>query len=433
MDEISADEARLLALRAQGFLVPVGADRGPPSPSRDHADVLGAVGADRHSPSPSRDRADVLAMLRRVSAVQLDTISVLARSHELVAYARLGPVGRRAVEEAYWGEPARTFEYLGHAGCIFPLEMWPYFAFRRRAMDRLRWRASGTSADLWPALTATFDELRARLREAPVTANDLGGARGGAGWWSWSVPKRGIELLYRLGEVVCTTRKGWQRVYDLPERALPPELLQHEPSDEECLIYLVQRAGRSLGVATKRDLAAYFGLTTTWRGAPPNARRLLDTAIEAAGLIPARVEGWKEMAFLDPGVLRRDAAEEQRTTLLSPFDSLIWRGPIPPEGERSRRLFGASLPFEPYVPRERRVHGYFNMALLAEGRLVGHVDPAREGRTLVARAVSLDDASSVDALATALREAAAWVGCNAVTVERVEPQGLADEVRKAIS
>jgi len=417
-EEISADEARLLALRAQGLLARVGADRDPPSPSDGGADVL--------------------AMLHQVSAVQLDTISVLARSHELVAYARLGPVGRKTVEQTYWGEPALTFEYLGHAGCIFPLEMWPYFAFRRRAMQRrLGEQLSGTggaSASRWRSVAVTFDEVRARLREGPVTASELGGARGDAGiWWNWSAAKTGIELLYRLGEVVCTTRKSWKRIYDLPERALPPDLLQRELSDEECFVYLVRRAAQALGVGTKRDIAAYFGLTTTWLGSPQNARRLLDTAIEACGLIPVRVEGWKEMAFLDPEVLGRDGAEEHRTTLLSPFDSLIWRGPVPPEGERSQRLFGFSLPFEPYVPRERRAHGYFSMALLVEGRLVGHVDPAREGRTLVARAVSLDDASAVDALAAALREAAAWVGCDAIRVERVEPPTAAIEIIRAIS
>ena len=409
VEEISADEAQLLALRAQGFLGPVGADRDPPL---------------------SKDGADILAMLRRVSAVQLDTISVLARSHELVAYARLGPVGRNTVEQTYWGEPTQAFEYLGHGGCIFPLEMWPYFAFRRRALER---RGVERAFYLEVASSPVFDEVRARLRQGPVTASDLGGARDGVGWWNWSAAKRVIESLYRRGEVVCTTRKGWKRVYDLPERALPPELLRHDPSDEECFVYLVRRAAQALGVGTKRDIAAYFGLTTTWLGSPPNARRLLDTAIEACGLIPVRVEGWKEMAFLDPDVLARDGAEEHRTTLLSPFDSLIWRGPVPPEGERTQRLFGFSLPFEPYVPRERRAHGYFSMALLAEGRLVGHVDPAREGRTLVARAVSLDDASAVDALAAALREAAAWVGCDAIRVERVEPPTVANEIIRAIS
>ena len=415
-EEISADEARLLALRAQGLLARVGADRDPPSPSDGGADVL--------------------AMLHQVSAVQLDTISVLARSHELVAYARLGPVGRKTVEQTYWGEPALTFEYLGHAGCIFPLEMWPYFAFRRRAMQRRLGErlsgGSGFSVDRWRTGAATFDELRARLREGPVTASDLGGARDGVGWWNWSTAKSGIEILYRLGEVVCTTRKSWKRIYDLPERALPPDLLQRELSDEECFVYLVRRAAQALGVGTKRDIAAYFGLTTTWLGSPQNARRLLDTAIEACGLIPVRVEGWKEMAFLEPAALAWDAPAEHRTTLLSPFDSLIWRGPVPPEGERTQRLFGFSLPFEPYVPRERRAHGYFSMALLVEGRLVGHVDPAREGRTLVARAVSLDDASAVDALAAALREAAAWVGCDAIRVERVEPPTVANEIIRAI-
>jgi uncharacterized protein YcaQ len=375
-------------------------------------------------------------MLDQVSAVQLDTISVLARSHELVAYARLGPIGRKTVEEVYWGEPPRTFEYMGHAGCIFPLEMWPYLAFRRRAanrrFDERIGSPSGTNADRWRRAAASFDELRARLQEGPLLTSDLGGARDGAGWWNWSSAKRSIELLYRLGEVVCISRRGWKRVYDLPERAVPAEFLRQDPSDEECYAYLVGRAIRALGVATRRDIASYFGLTTTWLGTTQNARKLLESAIEANGLAPVRVEGWKEVAFIDPKAALAGEPKEDRTTLLSPFDTLIWRGPVPPEGERTQRLFGVRVPFEPYVPKERRVHGYFTMPLLAGGRLVGLVDPGREGRTLVAHKVTLESESALDAMASALREAATWVGCNAVTVERVEPLELAGPLSRML-
>jgi uncharacterized protein len=111
---LSADEARRMALRAQG--------------------LLGA---------PDR-RGGVPAMLRALGAVQLDTISVLARSHELVPYARLGPVGRDAVERAYWAHPptpANAFEYWSHAACVLPMAEWPWFAFRRRWFRArgLRW------------------------------------------------------------------------------------------------------------------------------------------------------------------------------------------------------------------------------------------------------------------------------------------------------
>ena len=166
-------------------------------------------------------------MLRALGAVQLDTISVLARSHELVAYARLGPVGRAAVESAYWAQPARAFEYWAHAACLLPLELWPLFAFRRR-----RFRALDGAK--YAALEPMKRELTRRLEgSGPMTSTDFGGARRGGPWWDWSEAKVAVELLLREGAVVCCQRRGWRRVYDLAERVVPRELLEAEFSDDE--------------------------------------------------------------------------------------------------------------------------------------------------------------------------------------------------------
>lgn len=398
--DLSAQEARDIALRAQGL-------SGGRSASRSPLDVL-----------------------RRLGAVQLDTISVLARSHELVAYARIGPVPRTAVERVYWGSPPRAFEYLGHAACVLPIESWPYFAFRRRAARRR-----------WPETSgAAFDEVRARLRESRLTVSDAGGARdGAAGWWNWSDAKRALEVLYRTGEAVVTTRAGWKRVYDLPERAIPPALLAHEPDDAECYEFLVRQCARALGIGTVRDIADYFMLATSYAGVPPESRALIHDAIAAAGLVPVRVDGWSEPAYVDPTQLKARRVEHEGAVLLSPFDSLIWAsttdaGSLTNGRERIRRLFGFLYAFEAYVRASERAHGYFTMPLLARGRLIGRVDPAREGRTLVARYASLeqmDEASVID-MARALRVAAGWVGCDDVALERTQPAALKRHLRAVL-
>ena len=396
---LSADDARRIAVRAQGLAL-------------------------------TNDRPKTVhGVLRHTGAVQLDTISVLARSHELVAYARLGPAGRDAVEDAYWGEPPRAFEYYAHAACILPLEVWPYFAFRREQLGR------HLSPDR-VASTKTLREVRARLHEGPVTVTELGGGRQGtAGWWNWSDAKRAIEALYRSGEAICVTRRNWKRVYDLPERVLPPELLRHAYSPEECYRYLVREAGRALGIGTARDIAGYYHLMTSYMGRTLDRKRLFTAAIGDSGLVPVEVGGWREQAFADPAALSARAPRAYRTTLLSPFDSLVWADPPPPgeaPRERTRRVFGYDMSLEVYVPKAQRVHGYYTMPLLAGGRIVGHVDPAREGRTLVARNVSLHTPEAVDDMAAALREAASWVNCDAVRLERVTPRALAGALKKAV-
>ncbi len=201
--KLTADDVRLLTLQAQGL-----------------------IGA--------RARAGgVAAMLRRVGAVQLDTISVLARSHELVAYARLGAVPRSVIERAYWNpRTASAFEYWSHAACVLPIEEWPYYAFRRRwfIARGKRWHDNHASV---------CEEVLAKLRsEGPLTTTDLGGAKNGGAWWDWSDTKIAVEWLLDTGEVICARRSGWRRIYDLPERVLAADLLNADPTDAECLIHL---------------------------------------------------------------------------------------------------------------------------------------------------------------------------------------------------
>ncbi|MBW1603253.1 YcaQ family DNA glycosylase [Streptomyces sp. JJ66] len=375
---LSADEARRIALRAQGF--------------------LGA---------PDR-RAGVRGVLRRLGAVQLDTISVLARSHELIPYARLGAVGRETVEAAYWSE-GHAFEYWSHAACILPVEEWPYFAFRRRA-HRERGRRWHDLADRDAACARVWERLQT---DGPLTASELGGAKNGGVWWDWSETKIAVEWLLDIGEVVCAERRGWKRVYDLAERAVPGELFHDDLDDTECLRRLVTQAGTALGVATRADLADYHRL----RGEQVAA------VIADTPLVPVEVAGWGKPAWADPAALAAPARGRHRTTLLSPFDSLIWDRP------RTERVFGFTHRLEAYVPKPKRVHGYFAMPLLAGGHLVGRVDPGREGGTLVARQVSMAARAAVEPMARALVEAAAWVGCEDVRVDRCDDPALAAALR----
>ena len=412
--ELSADEARRIALRAQGLL-------GAP----DRRDGVGGV-------------------LRRLGAIQLDTISVLARSHELVPYARLGPVGRRAVEDAYWTPDrdgaTRAFEYWSHAACVLPVEEWPHFAFRRRAYrSRPQWHHHLPDG--------VYDQVIKQLRtEGPLTATELGGAKNGGPWWDWSAAKVAVERALMYGEVVCTRRRGWKRVYDLAERAIPVELRHDDVPDRECLRRLVRLAGQALGVGTRADIADYHRLKM----------EQVDAVIADSGLVPVRVAGWSRTApgsggtarggtsrarsadgggravgpsltrtrtvaaWADPVALATPPRGRHRTTLLSPFDSLIW------ERARTERIFGFAHRLEAYVPRHKRVYGYFAMPVLTGGRLVGRVDPARAGRTLVAKQVSLarTDRRALRGVAEALVAAAEWVGCSDVRLERVDAPEL---------
>lgn len=386
--QLSADDARRVTLRAQL--------------------LLGA---------PDR-RAGVPGLLRTLGAVQLDTISVLARSHELVPYARLGAIGRAKVERAYWGA-AGAFEYWGHAASVLPLSEWPLFAFRRR---RYRERQA-----VWrERVTSSVDDVLRRVKlEGPLTATQLGGAKKESSWWGWSDIKHAAEYLLAAGELICATRTGWRRVYDLPERVVPAEALHDDLDDDHCLRELIRTSARSLGVATAADLADYFRLHSR------DVVRLLPET----DLLPVAVAGWKTAAWADPAALDAATARgRHRTTLLSPFDSLVW------DRKRTARVFGFDHRLEAYVPKHKRQHGYFTMPVLAGGTLIARVDPAREARSLVARQISVEPRFTTQArieptaaaIGQALLEAAAWVGCDSVAIAQVFPKAMAPAVRAAV-
>jgi hypothetical protein len=291
---------------------------------------------------------------------------------------------------------------------VLPLELWPWFAWRRRKFQRR-----------YAERTPEQAEVLRRLRDlGAMTSTDLGGARVTPGWWEWSPLKTAVEQLLARGEVVCVERRGFRRVYRLAEQAIPTVALADDPDDATCHTALVQLAAARLGVATADDLAGYFSL-------PVAAIR---KAAEAAGLTPVAVEGWSRAAWADPALVGGACGRvEHRPVLLSPFDSLIWHRP------RTERLFGFRHRLEAYTPAAKREHGYFVMPLLAGSRLAGRVDPKREGNVLRVRRLTVET-RAIPAVATALADAALWVGCDQVTIDDgAAPAVLRDAVRAALS
>jgi hypothetical protein len=239
-----------------------------------------------------------------------------------------------------------------------------------------------------------------------LTANELGGAKKGGPWWDWSETKIAAEWLLDIGELVCRERRGFARVYDLAERAIPAGLLAEDWNDEECAVRLVAAAGRALGVATEADLAVYHGVP----------RALVRRVLASSGLTGVSVAGWKQPAYADPGALSAVGTRMRgRTVMLSPFDSLIWYR------ERLERLFDVRHRLEAYTPKEKRIYGYFAMPVLDGTRIVGLVDPGRRGEVLLAKQVTLLRPDADVPVARALAEAASWVGSTSCEVVRVEP------------
>ncbi len=355
----------------------------------------------------------VRRLFDRVALLQIDSVNVLQRAHYLPLFSRAGPYDTTLLDRAAHYAPRRLFEYWGHEASLLPVALQPL----------LRWRMARAADDAWgsmrriererPELVAeVLEEVRAR---GPVAASEVLAherpARSGP-WWGWSDVKRAFEWLFWSGQLTSARRRTFERLYDLPERVLPAEVLRTPtPPVEDAQRELVRIAARSLGVAAERDLRDYFRLPTA------DAKARVAELAEAGELLGVEVEGWRAPAYVAPGARVPRAVDA--TALVGPFDSLIW------ERNRTERLFGFRYRIEIYVPAPDRVHGYYVLPFLLGDRLVARVDlkaDRQAGALLVQAAHAEPDAPAhtAAALRSELESMAGWLGLERV---RVMPRG----------
>jgi uncharacterized protein YcaQ len=371
-DTLSIEQARRLALAAQGLTGPSGRSR------------KGSAGA-----------ATLRGVLRRIGAIQIDSINVVARSHELVLAARSGVHDPAAFERLVYQRHA-GFEYWGHAASFLPIETYRLFLPR---MARMTAQTRGWWADIRKQHADLYEPVLERIRaEGPLAASEFreqAGPRRG-NWWEWAPAKHVLEDLFDRGVLLVHDRVRFERRYDLAERVLPPGLDLDPPTWQEAALELTVMGARALGVGTAADLADYFRLR------PQDAKPALAEALASGLLQEVSVQGWQKPAYIEPGtpVPRR---AEHAPVLLSPFDSLIWRR------ERAEALFGFRYRIEVYVPAAKRQHGYYTMPVLAGGRLVARVDPKHDRRegVLLLRGLAVEDGVATDE-AVAVTAAGAW-------------------------
>jgi uncharacterized protein YcaQ len=401
--EISRRDARRIALAAQGFLDP------PPR---------GKV-----------DRRHFRRVLDRLATVQLDSVNVLTRSHELVFFSRLGAYDREALSRWLW-RSREVFEYWGHEASLHPMDRHPLLRWRM-AEDHAWGGVRRSAADNPDMVAAALAEIAER---GPVGMGDLSvhqaaPRREDEGWWGWGDGKRVVEHLFWAGEVTAVRRNGFARHYLLPTRWIPEDVLARPaPRVEDAQRELLLVAARAHGVGTARDLADYYRLNV------PASTPLLEGLVADGLLLPARIEGRKQAAYLHPDA-RWPKRQVRARALLSPFDSLIW------ERQRTDQLWGFHYRLEIYVPAAKRVHGYYVLPFLLDEALVGRVDLKADRQAGVLRvkaawveeSVTGSDLDRVAAeLAATLGEMGAWLGLAEGVA--VDPRGdLAPHLAKAVA
>ncbi len=381
----------------------------PISPSLARRIALAAQGFGAARP-PAIDRRQLVRTVDRLGLFQIDSVNVLARAHYLPAFSRLGRYDRALLEEAAWGprRQRRLFEYWAHEASLLPLDLHPLLRWRMAAADRgeIGWAALRRFAgDGRPAAMAVLARIRA---EGPLAASDFGDGNGRSGWWEWGDTKQALEWLFWAGHLTTATRRrSFERVYDLPERVIPPAIRAlPTPEPGEAQRALIARAAAALGIATAGELRDYFRLS------PEQGKAAIVALVEEGVLRPVAVPGWPA------AWLHRDARRPRRVAaraLLAPFDPLIW------ERSRAERLFGFRYRIEIYTPAEKRRHGYYVLPFLLGDALVARVDlkADRPASRLLVQSLHLEpDApgETIDALRLSLEEMAGWLLLDGLTM-----------------
>ena len=389
--------------------------------------ALSHLGLHRRRPEGPVTSAQVRKAARALGVLQIDSVNVLERAHFLPLFSRLGPYDKALLEkEAYGGRRRTLFEYWGHECSLLPVELQP--SFRWRMEDAAAGRGIyGRLARFAARNARAIDRVRDEIAErGPIAASDLNGAANAPteAWWGWSEAKEAAEYLFWAGEITTATRRtaGFTRVYDLTERVLPRAIVDTPtPERAEAQRTLLIRAADSLGIATEPDLRDFYRLPSD------ESKARVAELVEEGALIPARVKGWKDPAYLAPGAGKRRL---EGCTLLVPFDPVCWFRP------RAERLFDFHYRLEIYTPAHKREFGYYVLPVALDDRIVGRLDlkADREGRRLQVQGAFVEEGERpgqvADRLAPVLREMAEWLGLGAVNV--APNGGLAMALRQAV-
>ncbi|MFJ3407464.1 winged helix-turn-helix domain-containing protein [Promicromonospora sp. NPDC090134] len=390
--------------------------------------AVAAQGLHRPRTDGPRTMRHVQGVIDRLGLFQIDSVNVLARAHLLPLFSRLGPYdtdlldratvsgghARRSTRGA--AADRRLVESWAHVAAYVPPHVWPLLAFRRRWFaEEYDWRElDGVRLPDAPQVREVHDLVAS---EGPLSASQIHDRFVSEGrsvrrkrgtWWDWSTEKRVVEHLFFTGEVVSAGRNAqFERLYDLPERVLPPSALVEVP-ELEAKKTLLELGARAQGIGDARSIKDYYRL----KG--PVADRALAELAEDGVLLPARVAGGSEKWFL-----HRDAARPRRAAgqaLLAPFDPLVW------ERTRLERLFGMRYRIGIYTPAAQRTDGYYVLPFLEDSQLTARVDLKADRAAGVLRVQSAHAEPTLTdhtpaRLAHELHAMARWLGLEGVTVE----------------
>ncbi len=388
--------------------------------------------------NPCKSITDVAC---RVHNIQIDTISVVSRSHNLITFNRYPSYEEGTIWDAE--REGHLFEYWSHAMCLMPMDTYPLSAWRKQYYQEEMW----DSFRKWGINNKDIIDrvLRKVKSDGVVNSASLGEKKStpSSGWWDWKVEKRALEYLFYLGELMIAFRSGFQKYYDIPERVIPSGVDTEPLSDEDAAQFIVESTLRALGLGTQQDIRTYHGGMPSkklWGNRREQVESYIDSLVKERLVEEVKIDGFKDRYFVhtdDAGKLHSSISnidEKAPVKILSPFDNIMRERHLP------KRVWKFNYTIECYVPPPNRVYGYFVLPILDLNKIAGRMDAKahrKEQRFEIKSLYIEDDALKTDEGLERLRlgvsDFANFHNCNAITVGKVTPRAMTKTIRSFLN
>jgi uncharacterized protein YcaQ len=386
--------------------------------TREEARILTLHRQLLHGAKPGKGKCATLAVIKALGYVQIDTINVITRAHHLTLRTRIPNYQKQFLHDLQ-AKDRKIFEYWAHAASYLPMDDYRYYL---SFMENQKKPKKGSWLDRWIKKHGDLTlKVRQRIKkEGALAAADFKDTtdRKRGPWWDWKPAKAALEILFWQGQLMVKERRNFQRIYDLTERVLPPDINRAKPTQDEEKQFFIKRALQALGIATTQDINRYIGTSGKLNSWIARMKR-------EQQIIAVDVEGSKRGYLMLAGTDLPRIIIDNRVRLLSPFDSAIILR------DRIEDLFEFSYSLECYQPKSKRKYGYFCLPILWNTQMVGRIDPKaeRHSNTLLINNLHLIDKNMLhkdflERFSEALHQLAAFNGCTSIALSNSVPSSI---------
>ncbi|MCG7874115.1 MAG: winged helix DNA-binding domain-containing protein [Candidatus Thiodiazotropha lotti] len=362
--------------------------------------------------------------INHIGYVQIDTISVVERAHHHVVHSRV-PNFKPSMTNQMLID-GDIFEYWAHAAAFFPISDFRFSLPYKHAIK------NGQTHWYKDRDNKLMRELLARIRsDGPLRSRDIkSNTTKRAGWWDWKPAKKALEQLYMEGDLMVSSREGFQKSYDLTERVVPPNVNTQMPSMEEFAAHVLDRQLQCHGLISLKGLTYHQRRNSELR---KTVHDLVKERLAQHTLEQVKLASGEDYVLDKSRLEHRPPRLNNRMLILSPFDnSVIQR-------ERLKTLFQYDYQLECYLPASKRRYGYFCLPLLFRDEFIGRMDCKAHRKTgqLEIKSLHFDQHNFEEDLiiaefVKAIKKFCHFQQCNSVFLTKPHPKHITQNLRRAL-